>query len=55
VFEHTAVQRVIAITDARNAPSIRLLERLGMTLMQSRAAVFRGEACIEHHYGMARG
>ncbi len=54
LFEHTRVQKVIAITDVRNAPSIRLLERLGMACVQTQAAVFRGEPCVEHHYALSR-
>jgi [ribosomal protein S5]-alanine N-acetyltransferase len=54
VFEHTAANQVIAITDARNIPSIRLLERVGMTRTKSASAVFRGEACIEFTYTLDR-
>lgn len=48
LFEHTPVQQVIAVTDARNASSMRLLQRLGMTLVSSAEALFRGQPCIEH-------
>lgn len=54
-FEASAAARVIAVTDARNFASIRLLERLGMTRLATTAAVFRGEACTEHTYAIARG
>lgn len=54
LFEHTPVQQVIANTDARNAPSIRLLERLGMTRVATQAAVFRGEPCTEQRYRLPR-
>ncbi len=54
LFERTAVQRIVAITDARNAASIRLLDRLGVTLLYSEHAVFHGEPCLEHHYGLER-
>lgn len=54
LFEQTPVQQVIAITDARNTPSMRLLERVGMTRLQTQAAVFRGEPCLEHHYRLTR-
>jgi RimJ/RimL family protein N-acetyltransferase len=40
----------VAVTDTRNAPSIRLLERLGFRLDHTEAAVARGEACEEHHF-----
>lgn len=48
LFECTAVARVRAITDARNAASIRLLERSGFTLSSSHEAPFKGETCTEH-------
>ena len=50
---HTGVRRLIGITDTRNTPSARLLERLGMTLDAEVAAEFRGEPCHERYYGMA--
>lgn len=54
VFDRTTVERVIAVTDDRNGPSIRLLERVGMRRIGSTEAVFRGEACLEHTYALAR-
>jgi len=54
VFEHSTVPRVVAITDARNPPSIRLLERLGFTRTATEVAVFRGLPCREHHYRFDR-
>jgi RimJ/RimL family protein N-acetyltransferase len=44
------VTRVVASTDARNAPSIALLERLGMVYERSEEAEFKGAPCVEHHY-----
>ena len=54
LFEQTDVQRVIAITDARNLPSVRLLERVGMRKIETRAATFRDQPCIEHVYALSR-
>jgi [ribosomal protein S5]-alanine N-acetyltransferase len=54
LFEETAVQRVLGVTDARNAPSVRLLERVGMQRIESRAVVFRGEPCTEWVYARHR-
>jgi RimJ/RimL family protein N-acetyltransferase len=54
VFEHTAAERVLGITDVRNRPSIRLLCRVGMSFVESRTATFRGEPCEEHVYAIAR-
>jgi RimJ/RimL family protein N-acetyltransferase len=49
---HTAVRRLVAITDTRNAPSARLLRRLGMELEAETAAEFRGEPCREWHFSL---
>jgi RimJ/RimL family protein N-acetyltransferase len=54
VFEQTPALEVRGITDARNVPSMRLLERVGMRLIESRSAVFRGEPCVEHVYAVTR-
>ena len=54
LFESGRVDVVEGITDARNAPSIRLLERVGMRLARTRQAEFKGEACTEHVYCIAR-
>ncbi len=54
VFEQTAADHVIAITDDRNVPSIRLLERAGLHRIATDEAVFRGEPCVEHTYALAR-
>ena len=54
IFEQTHVSEVIAVTDTRNLPAARLLERVGMRHRETVAAVFRGEPCFEHVYGIAR-
>ena len=54
VFAQTGAAHVRAVTDARNTPSIRLLERIGMHRIDTRSAVFRNEPCIEHVYVIAR-
>lgn len=54
VFERTPAERVIGITDARNLPSIRLLERVGLRRIASAAATFRGESCLEYTYALPR-
>jgi RimJ/RimL family protein N-acetyltransferase len=53
VFAHTPVSQVLGIADARNTPSIRLLERLGMQRIATLDAVFKGEACSEHTYALS--
>lgn len=50
---HTAVRRLVAITDTRNAPSARLLRRLGMELEAEMPAEFQGEPCREWHFALA--
>jgi len=54
VFEETHAARVLGVTDARNLPSIRLLQRVGMHMTESRETVFRGEPIVEHVYAMPR-
>jgi len=54
VFERAPVAQIVAATDTRNLPSIRLLERVGMRRVETVAAVFRGEPCMEHIYAISR-
>jgi RimJ/RimL family protein N-acetyltransferase len=54
-FDHAAVAQIIAVTDARNLPASRLLERVGMRRVDTVAAVFRGQPCVEHVYAISRG
>ena len=54
VFDMTQVTQINAITDNRNLPSIRLLERLAFERSDSFVAEFRGERCIELVYTLTR-
>ena len=54
IFAATEVDRVFGITDARNAASVRLLERVGMRRTETTSAVFRGEHCVEYVYAVLR-
>jgi RimJ/RimL family protein N-acetyltransferase len=54
LFESGRVDVVEGITDARNAPSIRLLERVGMRLVRTQQALFKGETCAERVYAISR-
>lgn len=54
IFECSAAQRVIGVTDARNLSSMRLMQRVGMRKTTTNEAVFRGEACLEHTYTVTR-
>ncbi|WP_128003665.1 GNAT family N-acetyltransferase [Piscinibacter defluvii] len=53
-FSATGVARVLGITDERNIPSIKLLERVGFKFIESRQVVFRGEPCTERVYALPR-
>jgi RimJ/RimL family protein N-acetyltransferase len=46
------VRRIVAMTDARNAASVSLLEDLGLRRSDTRMVVFKGERCGEHEYRM---
>ena len=52
LFESGRVDVVEGITDARNAPSIQLLERVGMRLVRTQQALFKGETCTERVYSI---
>ena len=54
VFAATTAQAVIAITDGRNLPSVRLLERAAFRYVEARDAMFRGEPCCELVYALQR-
>ena len=53
-FRATSALHIEGITDSRNAPSIRLLERIGFRHHETRTAFFRGEACAEKTYLLPR-
>lgn len=50
LLRHTAVQRIVAVADERNAASLRLLQRLGLRRFAVLPADFRGQPCREHHF-----
>jgi len=54
LFSATNVAQILGVTDERNLPSIRLLERLGFEFIESRRVVFRGERCTELVYALPR-
>jgi RimJ/RimL family protein N-acetyltransferase len=47
LFARTTVTRVIGVTDARNAPSARLMTGVGMRHLHTETTLFRGEPCVE--------
>lgn len=54
VFERTSAERVVAITDSRNTPSIRLLERVGMARTKVYQTRFRDAPCVEIEFTLSR-
>ena len=54
LFTASPASSVLGITDARNTPSIRLLERLGFERQETRRAVFRGEECEEQVFVLTK-
>ena len=52
-FRTLAAATIRAITDTRNEPSIRLLERLSFIRTATDEATFKGETCQEHTYELA--
>jgi RimJ/RimL family protein N-acetyltransferase len=53
-FERLGVDVVVAVTDARNARSIALLDRIGMTHVSTAHMQFKGEWCDELTYEQRR-
>ena len=54
LFKHTETAQVEGITDTRNLPSVRLLERAGLRRYRTIDSTFGGEPCREHVYVMTR-
>jgi RimJ/RimL family protein N-acetyltransferase len=54
IFEQTDVAEVVAVTDERNIPAGRLLERIGMRNIETLHTSFRGEPCVEHRWTISR-
>jgi aminoglycoside 6'-N-acetyltransferase len=53
-LERLGVDVVVGITDARNARSMALLERLGMTYVSPERVRFKGEWCTDRTYELRR-
>ncbi len=54
LFARATLDRLDAVTDARNAPAMRLLERLGFEVRASAEVAFKGAVCTEHTYTLTR-
>jgi len=52
VWTRSAAARIVTFSDARNLPSIRLTDRLGLPGRHQIATVFQGAPCIEVGYVM---
>ena len=54
VFERTDAEQVLGIAEPPNIRSIRLMERVGMRMVEVRSGVFRDAPCIDHVYAISR-
>lgn len=54
LFARPGLERLEAVTDARNAPAMALLERLGFRIRSTADASFKGITCQEHTYVLSR-
>jgi RimJ/RimL family protein N-acetyltransferase len=54
LFDSGGIGCIEGITDVRNVPSIRLLERVGMRLARVQDTMYKGEMCTEHVYAIER-
>ena len=54
LFVRTSVEKLEAVTDTRNGPSIGLLRRLEFMSVSTAAAMFKGAACEEHTFELTR-
>lgn len=54
-FDRHNVAAARAVADGRNAPSIRVADRLGMRLVATAQTTFKGERCDEQTYELTRG
>ncbi|TXH70964.1 MAG: N-acetyltransferase [Lysobacteraceae bacterium] len=54
LFAHTAVGQVRAATDVRNAACARMLQALGMRLVDSAQTEYKGEMCTEQVFVIER-
>ncbi len=53
-FRTLGVDRIQATADERNAPSIRVVERLGFEAVARVHTTFKGERCVEETYELRR-
>lgn len=53
-FDTLGLERIQATADERNAPSIRVVERLGFEAVARVHTTFKGERCVEETYELRR-
>lgn len=53
-FGRLGIERIQATADERNAPSIRVVERLGFEAVARVHTTFKGERCVEETYELRR-
>jgi RimJ/RimL family protein N-acetyltransferase len=54
LFARTSLEKLEAVTDTRNLPSIALLRKLEFELITTAAAFFKGAPCEEHTFERTR-
>lgn len=54
LFERIELERLEAVTDARNGAAMTLLARLGFTILSTADAAFEGGMCREHSYILSK-
>ena len=54
LFDGAGLERLEAVTDARNKPAMALLGRLGFEIQSTAQATFKGGRCEEHTYALPR-
>jgi RimJ/RimL family protein N-acetyltransferase len=54
LFDRSGLERLEAVTDARNVSAMALLARLGFEIHSTAEAVFKGIGCQEHTYTLSR-
>lgn len=54
MFTRTPAARVQAVTDGRNTPSVRRLQRPGFALLATQDALFRGAPCRAQVFVLTR-
>ncbi len=54
LFDRPGLERLEAVTDARNVSAMALLSRLGFAITSTAEAMFKGVECREHTFTLPR-